>query len=37
MKAALYARVSSQGQADKDLSIPAQLETIELSSANNVV
>ena len=28
MKAALYARVSSQGQADKDLSIPAQLKAL---------
>ena len=37
MKAALYARVSSQGQADKDLSIPAQLGDIELYSASNVV
>ncbi|MFA5162864.1 MAG: recombinase family protein, partial [Elusimicrobiales bacterium] len=28
MKAALYARVSSQGQADRDLSIPAQLKAL---------
>lgn len=28
IKAACYARVSSRGQAEKELSIPAQLEAI---------